>query len=102
MLETARRMHDTEMECIALNRQAVLAGEDVSQLERAMTLLQEALAVAEHNHDQSGLGETYWSLSRVNYYAFKMEARLLFGQTAYALTPELGKPSLVIRVLDIL
>ena len=41
MLETARRMHDAEMECIALNRQAVLEGEDFFQLERAMTLLQE-------------------------------------------------------------
>ena len=102
MLETARRMHDTEMECIALNRQAVLAGEDVSQLERAMTLLQEALEVAERNHDQSGLGETYWSLARVNYYALKLEASLVYGRQAYALMRELGKPDLVIRVLNIL
>ena len=102
MLETARRMHDTEMECIALNRQAVLEGEDFFQLERAMTLLQDALEVAEHNHDQSGLGETYWSLARVNYYALKLEASLVYGRQAYALMRELGKPDLVIRVLNIL
>ena len=39
MLETARKMHDAEMECIALNRQAVLEGENIFQLERAITLL---------------------------------------------------------------
>jgi DNA-binding SARP family transcriptional activator/tetratricopeptide (TPR) repeat protein len=102
MLETARQMHDTEMECIALNRQAVLEGEDFSQLERAMTLLQGALEVAERNHDQSGLGETYWSLARVNYYALKMEASLVYGRQAYALMRELGQPDLVLRVLNIL
>jgi tetratricopeptide (TPR) repeat protein len=102
MLETARRMLDAEMECIALNRQAVLEGENVFQLERAMTLLQEALEVAERNHDQSGLGETYWSLARVNYYALKLEASLVYGRQAYALMRELGKPDLVIRVLNIL
>jgi len=102
MLETARRMHDAEMECIALNRQAVLEGEDIFQLENAMTLLQEALKVAECSHDQSGLGETYWSLARVNYYALKLEASLVYGRQAYALMHELGKPDLVIRVLNIL
>jgi len=102
MLETARRMHDAEMECIALNRQAVLEGEDVFQLERAITLLQEALEVAERHHDQSGLAETYWSLARVNYYALKLEESLVYGRQAYALMRELGKPDLVIRVLNIL
>src|SRR5205807_8769466 len=38
MVETARRMHDVEMECVALNRQAVLEGEDFFRLERAMAL----------------------------------------------------------------
>jgi tetratricopeptide (TPR) repeat protein len=102
MLETARRMHDAEMECIALNRQAVLEGEDVFQLERAITLLQEALEVAERHHDQSGLAETYWSLARVNYYALNLEESLVYGRQAYALMRELGKPDLVIRVLNIL
>src|SRR3989442_771679 len=41
MLETAHRMHDPEMECVALNRQAVLEGEDVFHLELAMALLQQ-------------------------------------------------------------
>jgi DNA-binding SARP family transcriptional activator len=102
MLEAARRMHDAEMECMALNRQAVLEGEDVFQLERAMTLLQRALEVAERHHDQTGLGETYWSLARVNYYALKLEASLVYGRQAYALMHELDKPDLVIRVLNIL
>jgi len=102
MLETARRVHDAEMECIALNRQAVLEGENVLHLERAMTLLQEALEVAKHNHDQPGLGETYWSLARVNYYALKLEASLIYGRQAYTLMRELEKPDLVIRVLNIL
>ncbi len=102
MLETARRMHDAEMECIALNKQAVLEGENVFQLERVMTLLQEALEVAERNHDKSGLGETYWSLARVNYYALKLEESLVYGKQAYALMRELGKPDLVIRVLNVL
>jgi hypothetical protein len=40
MLETARRMHEAEMECVALNRQAVLEGEDFFRLERSLALLQ--------------------------------------------------------------
>ena len=70
--------------------------------ELAITLLQEALEIAERTHDQSGLGETYWSLARVNYYALKLEASLVYGRQAYALMRELGKPDLVIRVLNIL
>ena len=102
MLETARKMHDAEMECIALNRQAVLEGENIFQLERAITLLQKALEIAELSRDQSGLGETYWSLARVNYYALKLEASLIYGRQAYALVHELGKPDLGIKVLNIL
>src|SRR5207237_4422184 len=79
MVETARRMHDVEMECVALNRQAVLEGEDVFHLERAMALLQEALEVAERNHNRSGLAETYWSLARVNYYVLNLDASLVYG-----------------------
>ncbi|HEX6484143.1 MAG TPA: AAA family ATPase [Ktedonobacteraceae bacterium] len=102
MLEIARQMHDAGMECVALNRQAVLAGEDVLQLERAMALLQQALEVAARNHDQAGLAETYWSLARVNYYALHLEESLVYGRQAYPLVRELGKPDLVIRVLNIL
>lgn len=102
MLETARRMHDTEMECMALNRQAVLEGEDLSHPERAMALLQEALEVAERNRDRAGLAETYWSLARVNYYVLNMDASLVYGRQAYALARELGKPDLIVRVLNIL
>jgi predicted ATPase/DNA-binding SARP family transcriptional activator len=102
MLETARRMHDAEMECVALNRQAVLEGEDFFRLERAMALLQQALEVAERNQDRSCLAETYWSLARVNYYALNLEASLVYGRHAYAFASELGKPDLLIRVLNIL
>jgi len=102
MLETARLMHDAEMECVALNRQAVLEGEDFFRLERAMTLLQQALEVAEQNYDRSCLAETYWSLARVNYYVLNLDASLVYGRQAYALVHELGKPDLVIRVLNIL
>ena len=102
MLEIARRMRDAEMECVALNRQAVLEGEDFFRLERAIALLQQALEVAERNHDRSYLAETYWSLARVNYYALHLDASLVYGRQAYALVRELGKPDLVIRVLNIL
>ena len=102
MLETARRMHDPEMECVALNRQAVLAGEDVFHLEHAMALLQQALEVAERNHNQFGLAETYWSLARVHYYVLNLEASLVYGRQAYTLAHELEKPELVIRVLNML
>jgi DNA-binding SARP family transcriptional activator/tetratricopeptide (TPR) repeat protein len=102
MLETARRLDHAEMECVALNRQAVLEGEDVLQLERARALLQQALEVAERHHDLLGLAETYWSLARVNYYALHLEESLVYGRRAYPLVRELGKPDLVIRVLNIL
>ncbi len=102
MLETAQRIQDAEMECIALNRQAVLAGEDLSRTEYAIALLHQAVEVAERNHDRPCLAETYWSLARVNYYALHLEASLVYGRQAYALVRESGKPDLVIRVLNIL
>jgi DNA-binding SARP family transcriptional activator/tetratricopeptide (TPR) repeat protein len=102
MLETADRMQNAGMKCVALNRQAVLTGEDVLQLEHAMTLLQEALELAERHHDQSGLGETYWSMARVNYYALRLEESLDYGRQGYALMRESGKPDLVIRILNVL
>ena len=102
MLETARRVQDAEMECTALNRQAVLEGEDLSRTEHALALLQQALQVAERNHDRVGLAETYWSLARVNYYALHLDASLVYGRQAYALVRELAKPDLAIRVLNVL
>ena len=102
MLETARRIQDAEMECIALNKQAVLAGEDLFRTEHALALLQQALEVAGHNHDRAGLAETYWSLARVNYYALHLDASLVYGRQAYALVREVGKPDLVIKVLNVL
>jgi len=102
MLETARRMHDAKIECIALNRQAMLQGEDVFQLEQVMALLQQALAVTRRNQDQSGLAETYWSLACVNFNALKLEASLVYGRQAYALMRELDHPRRMIKVLTIL
>jgi tetratricopeptide (TPR) repeat protein len=58
--------------------------------------------VSEGNHDQSCLAETYWSLARVHYYVLNLDASLTYGRQAYAFVRELGKPDLVIRVLNIL
>ncbi len=102
MLETARQRHDAAMECAALNRLAVLVIEDVSKLERAIVLLQEALEVAEDNNDQMGLAETQWSLARVHYYVLNLEASLAHGRQAYALAHELGQQDLTARSLNML
>ena len=102
MLETARQRHDAAMECAALNRLAVLVIEDISKLERAMVLLQEALAVAERNNDRMGLAETQWSLARVHYNVLNLEASLDHGRQAYALARELGQQDLTARSLNIL
>jgi DNA-binding SARP family transcriptional activator len=102
MLETARRIHAPEMECIALNRQAVLESENFFRLEQALAFLQEALEVAERNNDRLGLAETYWSLARVNYYVLNLSASLVYGRQAYPLARELGKPDLLVRVLNVL
>jgi DNA-binding SARP family transcriptional activator len=102
MFELARGIHDEEMECMALNRQGVLEGEDIFQLESAMNLLRQALAVAERTHDKSSLGETCWSMARVNYYALKLEPSLTYGRQAYDLAHELEKPDLLIKVLNVL
>ena len=102
MLVTARQMHDPAMECAALNHQAVLASEDFSNLERAKTLLQEALNVAERNNDRVGLAETQWSLARMHYYVLNLEASLAHGRQAYALAHELGQQDLTARSLNML
>lgn len=100
MLETARCRQDAAMECTALNRLAVLEGEDPSRLAHALALLQQAQEVAERTHDQAGLAETYWSFTRVNYYALKLDACLVYGRQAYALIRELGKPNFVMKALS--
>src|SRR5258708_2858089 len=66
MLEMARWIQDAEMECIALNRQAVLEGENLSRTEHPLALLQQALEVDKRNHDLPGLAENYRSHSQVN------------------------------------
>ncbi len=102
MLETARALRDPAMECAALNHLAVLLSEDFSQLESAMTLLQEALEVAERNRDQTGLAETRWSLARVYYYILNLDASLVHGKQAYALACELGQQDLIAKSLNVL
>lgn len=102
MLEIARRIDNPKMECLALNRQAVLEGENLANLETALKLLGEARQLAERSGDQTCLAETYWSLARVNYYCLRLEASLVYGRQAYSLAQELDEPELFVRVLNIL
>ena len=102
MLDIARQRGEPGMECAALNHLAVLVSEDFSQMESATALLQEALAVAERNHDQRGVTETQLSLARVNYYILNLDASRAYAKQAYTLACELEQQNLVARSFNIL
>src|SRR5205807_9435109 len=102
MLTFAREMHESALECAALNRLATLAAWKSYDTETAAKLLQEALHVAESSGNGAGLAETEWNLAQMSFYAFKAEEARMHAERALALARELDLKELVARSLNVL
>jgi tetratricopeptide (TPR) repeat protein len=63
--------------------------------------LQQALPVAENNHDHVGLAETEWNLAQLSAYMYQLETSEAHGQRALALARQLALPELTARSLTV-
>ena len=102
MLAFAQASDVPEMECIALNRLAILMIHHTYDLEQALSLLQQALRVAEKSHDTMGLAETEWSRALLNIYRFDIPSAIALGKRALELARQLEQPALIARCLNVL
>lgn len=102
MLAFAQASNFPEMECVALNRMAILMIHNTYDLEQALSLLQQALRVAERSHDTMGLAETEWSIALLNIYRFDIHSAIVLGKRALELARQLERPALIARCLNVL
>ena len=101
MLAFAQASHLPEMECVALNRLATVMIHKTYDLEQAMSLLQQALQVAESSNDTTGLAETEWSIAQLNFYHFDVSTAVVHGKRALQLARQLDRPELIARCLNV-
>jgi DNA-binding SARP family transcriptional activator/tetratricopeptide (TPR) repeat protein len=102
MLAFAQASDVPEMECVALNRLAILMIHHTYDLEQALSLSQQALRVAEKSHDTMGLAETEWSIALLDIYRFEIPSAIVFGKRALELARQLEQPALIARCLNVL
>ncbi len=95
MLEYARTIGETKMECQALNRLATVYRIGIVDLETAAELLQRALAIAEENEDKLGMTETLDSLGLVARLGGNRQRASDLAVRALALARELAQPELI-------
>ena len=102
MLALAQTSQAPTMECAALNRLATLAAQNYTpeNVERSMSLLQQALRVAEQHNDLPGLAETEWNLAQSGVGRVDPHFILAHGERALALARQLGTSELIGRSLN--
>jgi len=98
--ESGRRVFDAEAECIALNRMAMTAAQSSYDLETALNLLRQALALANQLENPLHRAETHWNLSHTYFYQGDLEIALSHGEKAACLARELGRNDLLGRALN--
>lgn len=92
MLDFAGESGAATLECLALNRLAIVFMLGLQDNDRAQALLEQAYAVALRSEDQRALAETEWSLSFVARLREDAYACLEHGERAVALARDLGDP----------
>lgn len=101
MLALAVEQREPSMECAALNRLATLAAHGDAGLE-PMSLLAQALRIAEESGDRASIAETEWTLAHMSFVRSEAEAALKHGERALELSRELGLEDMEARSLDVL
>lgn len=99
---TAHTAEHPPVECIALNRLATLAAQFLFDGAKAIGLLNEALEIAQKNHDLLGLAETEWNLAQTNFFAWHLPQALIHGQQSLALARQAHQPHLIARSLNVI
>ncbi len=101
MLAFAERWDQPNMVCEALNRLAAVVAWHGVHLDRAATLLQQALQLADSSGDKASLAETAWNLAQMNFYNLEAQAALEHAQQSLTLARELRLQELAARSLNV-
>ncbi len=100
MIAYARTIGAAAIECLGLNHLATVHLNGIRDYQEAITLLEQARAVAEGNGDRRGLAETEWNLSMAAVHNQKTKLARHHGELALATARQLGHPNLLARCLN--
>jgi tetratricopeptide (TPR) repeat protein len=101
LLAHARAVNQPQNECTVLNRLATLAVHR-HDFERAVSLLQAAIQVAERSGNNYSLAQCEWELAQLRHHQFDFPASLAHSQRALTAARELGDRELVASALNAL
>jgi DNA-binding SARP family transcriptional activator/tetratricopeptide (TPR) repeat protein len=100
MIAYADAIGAAAMQCLGLNRLATVYNNGFKDPQQAITLLEQALKVAETSGDQRGMAETEWNLSVATRMQHKPDLARQHGEQALAIARQLGHPQLLARCLN--
>ncbi|GAC1385459.1 MAG: AAA family ATPase [Herpetosiphon sp.] len=102
-MQALAHLHDDRVsECVALNRLATIQAQTMRNMERALTLLQSALVIAEASGNNPVLIETMWNLAQVHFYGGCVGIALPYAERALMLAQQLDHAELIARSLNML
>jgi DNA-binding SARP family transcriptional activator len=102
MLAASRDEREPTLECVALNRLAILLVQRFGEIGAATDLLEEALEVAQKSGDRAAVAETEWNLAQMAIHGWEPDAAAAHAAKALALARQLGLEELAARSLDTL
>jgi tetratricopeptide (TPR) repeat protein len=102
MLTVSRDEREPILECVALNRLAILLVQRFGDIAAATDLLEEALEVAEKSGDRAAQAETEWNLAQMAIHGWEPDAAGAHAEKALELARELDLEELAARSLDTL
>jgi predicted ATPase/DNA-binding SARP family transcriptional activator len=102
MLTASKDEREPALECVALNRLAILLVQRFGDIAAATDLLEEALEVAQKSGDRAAWAETEWNLAQMAIHAWEPDAAVAHAVKALELARQLGLEELAARSLDTL
>lgn len=100
MIDYAQEIGVESMQCLGLNHLATVYANGFKDPRQAISLLEQARAVAAQSGDRRGLAETEWNLSIATRMQHDSRQARLHGEQALAIARELGHPQLMARCLN--
>src|SRR5215207_3525600 len=102
MLAASRKEREPALECVALNRLAILLVQRFGDVGGARGLLREALEVAGTSGAKAAVAETEWNLAQMAIHGWEPDTAAAHAEKALEHARELGLEELVARSLDAL
>jgi DNA-binding SARP family transcriptional activator len=102
MLTASKNEREPALECVALNRLAILLVQRFGDIAAATDLLEEALEVAEKSGDKAAQAETEWNLAQMAIHGWEPDAAVARAEKALELARRLGLEELTARSLGTL